>query len=488
MSDPIMIERENPARPLEIVGAVPITSPEAVDKVVVAADTAQQEWSDVSLASRCEILTTAAVALNSERIEEIAEVLARELGKPLPDSRGEVGFAAVFLKHCIATAPQVLVEDVVDDDAGRLIFRHVPYGVVAAISPWNAPVILSMLKIAPALVAGNAVVVKPSPYAPLAITDVIVTLAAGLPAGLLQIIHGGPETGEALISHPLVRKVAFTGGNVVAKAIGAAAAKVITPTVMELGGNDAAIFLDDAVLNDAAFDRIVTASYATSGQVCMASKRIYIPRERHDEFVAGFIEACARMVRLGDPLVEGVTVGPVVTRAAQERLEKLVADSVESGGAVLDVGTVDDSAAGDGYFVRPQLVVGLADNAQLVAEEQFGPLVPVMAYDDVDEVVARANAGELGLGASVWSADEDRAFQIAARLEAGFVFINTHNRTGMSMRAPFGGVKKSGFGREYGDEGILEYVQTCVTHAPALFRAGADPEATSRASRAYPGQ
>ena len=488
MSSSDLIERENPAHPGETVGSVRLTAPASVDAIVSAADVAQQDWATHALEHRCAQLTAAVASLTEDRVDELAYVLARELGKPLPDSRGEIGFAAVFLRYCIESAPAVLAEHEIDDEAGRLSFRKVPYGVVAAITPWNAPVILSMLKIAPALVAGNAVVVKPSPYAPLAITGVIESLAATLPDGLLQVVHGGPETGEALIAHPLVRKIAFTGGNAVAKAIGKAAAVAITPTVMELGGNDAAIFLDDAVLDDAAFDRIVTASYATSGQVCMASKRIYVHRARYDEFVTGFVAAAGRMVRLGDPLVEGVTVGPVVNRAARERLEKLIAEAAASGGQVIDVGVVDPSTTDDGYYVRPRLVLGLSDHERLVCEEQFGPVVPVLVYDDVDEAIERANAGELGLGASVWSADESRAFGIAARLEAGFVFINTHNRTGMSMRAPFGGVKKSGFGREYGDEGLLEYVQTCVTHAPALFRAGADPEATARASRAYPGQ
>ena len=488
MSESEVIERENPAHPEEIVGSVPVTPPESVHAVVSAADSAFRVWAARPLGERCALLTEAVAALTAERVDELSHLLARELGKPLPDARGEIGFAAVFLRHCIDAAPSVLAAHEIDDAAGRLSFRKVPFGVVAAITPWNAPVILSMLKIAPALVAGNAVVVKPSPYAPIAVTGVVESLASVLPEGLLQIVHGGPDTGEALVAHPLVRKVAFTGGNVVAKAIGATAASVITPTVMELGGNDAAIFLDDALLNEAAFDRIVTASYATSGQVCMASKRIYVPRARHDEFVAGFVEASARMVRLGDPLVEGVTVGPVVNRVAQARLEALVAESVASGGEVIDVGVVDPSASSGGYYVRPRVVLGLSDDSRLVCEEQFGPIVPVMAYDELDEVIRRANAGELGLGASVWSADESRAFEVAGRIEAGFVFINTHNRTGMSMRAPFGGVKKSGFGREYGDEGLLEYVQTCVTHAPALFRPGADPEATARASRAYPGQ
>jgi acyl-CoA reductase-like NAD-dependent aldehyde dehydrogenase len=212
-------------------------------------------------------------------------------------------------------------------------------------------------------------------------------------------------------------------------------------------------------------DRLVMASFATAGQVCMAAKRLYVHRSRYDDLVAAYRAAAARVLVTGDPLEDGVTVGPLVTRAAADRVAGLLAD-----GDVLPLGEVRE--LGDGYFVRPSLVLGLDDGAPLVAEEQFGPVVPLLAFDDEGEVVARANAGELGLAASVWSADEEHAFALGSRLEAGFVFVNTHNRTGMSLRAPFGGVKGSGYGREYGDEGLLEHAQTCVTHAPAAFRRG----------------
>ena len=497
MSEPEVVSRENPAHPGEIVGTVPVSSPADVDAVVRTADAAWRGWAARPLAERADLVRTAADALDAATVEALATVLARELGKPLPDARGEIGFAAVWLRWCADHADEALAQEEVDDEAGRLLVRRVPFGVVAAVTPWNAPVILSMLKVAPALVAGNAVVVKPSPFAPVAITAVVDALRAALPdPDLVSVVHGGPATGEALVGHRLVRKVAFTGGDVVARAIGAVAAEAITPTVMELGGNDAAVFLDDApvfaaedpVVREAAYDRIVTATFATSGQVCMASKRLYVPADRLEEFAAGFRAAADRVVRLGDPLVPGVTVGPVVSRAARDRLEALAAASADLGGEVIEVGTVDPSLDAEGYFVRPRLVVGLADDAPLVCDEQFGPIVPLQGYEDVEDVVARANAGDLGLGASVWSLDEERAFAVARRLEAGFVFVNTHNRTGLTMRAPFGGVKRSGFGREYGVEGLREYAQSVVVHAPATFRPGADPAAQAAASRAYPGQ
>lgn len=477
--------RENPAHPAEEVGRVSATDPTGVDAVVRTADFAQRAWGARTLDNRRELLTAAVDTIGPDVLDSLSRIMTRELGKPIPDSRGEIGFASVFMKYCIDAGPRVLGDHTIDDAMGRIRVRRAPFGVVAAITPWNAPVILAMLKVAPALVAGNAIVVKPSPLAPLAVTEYFELLARELPEGLLTVIHGGPETGEALVAHPLVRKVAFTGGETVARAIGITAAQAIKPTVMELGGNDAAIFLDDAVLDDGAFDRIVVATYATSGQVCMASKRIYVPSARIHDFVDGFLAAGERLVRLGDPLDDGVTVGPVVTRAAQIRLDALTNDTRRLGAEVRDVGTVDQDALLDqGYFVRPTVALGLDDSAPLVAEEQFGPIVPILPYTDVDEVLARANSTELGLGASVWSADEERAFDVAARIEAGFTFINTHNRTGMSQRAPFGGVKRSGFGREYSDEGLLEYVQSVTIHAPAAFRGGG----SGASATAYPGQ
>jgi acyl-CoA reductase-like NAD-dependent aldehyde dehydrogenase len=478
------ITRENPTHPSEVVGEVPETTAQGIDAVVRRADAAQKDWARVPTADRVAAVLAAAATIDDAVLDRVGDLMAREMGKPLPDARGEAAYSTLFLRFCAENAERVLADEIVDDAAGRLVQRKVPFGVVAAITPWNAPIILAMLKVAPAVVSGNAIVVKPSPQAPLAVTEYFETLAKALPDGLLQVIHGDAAAGEALVTHELVRKVAFTGGDIVARHILAAAAKVITPTVMELGGNDAAIFLDDAVLDEAAFDRIALATFMMGGQVCMASKRLYVPRARLDEFVEGFIAACNRVLRIGDPLVAGVTVGPVVSRAAQDRLEKLAVASAEAGGVVHEVGIVDDEAVlAEGYFVRPRVVLGLADEAQLVCEEQFGPLVPIQPYDTVDEVVARVNSIELGLAGSVWSADEAKAFDVASRVESGFVFINTHNRTGMSPRAPFGGMKKSGFGREYGEEGLLEYVQTQSIHAPAAFRPGSG---TGGAANAYP--
>ncbi|MBM9459188.1 aldehyde dehydrogenase family protein [Nocardioides sp. zg-536] len=467
-----MIQRENPARTDEVVATVPVATADDVDAVVTAADAAQRTWRAVPVAERAAVLLAAADALAAE-VDAIAEAMARETGKVLGDARGEAGFAVHVLRFYAGRAPELLAEEVRDDERGRLVVRHRPYGVVAAVTPWNAPLILTMLKLAPGLVAGNALVVKPSPLAPVAVARMVEVLATHLPAGLVAVVQGGAETATALVTHPRTAKVAFTGGDVAGRAIAATASQALVPSVLELGGNDAAVLLDDVALSEADAERLVMAAFATSGQVCMAIKRLYVHRSRLDEVLAAIRAAADRVLCVGDPLHEGSTMGPVVSAESAQRLRALLAAALADGGEAIELGGVNPrSDLSRGHFVRPVLVTGLDDAHPLVAAEQFGPILPVLAFDSVEEVVERANATDLGLGASVWSADEERAFEVAARLEAGFTFINTHNRTGMALDAPFGGIKGSGWGREYGDEGLMEYVQPCVINAPGAFRAG----------------
>ncbi|GGV18393.1 aldehyde dehydrogenase [Actinomadura cremea] len=459
------IVRENPARLDEIVGRVPVAGAADVDRAVLEAEDGQRTWSRLPVEERAGVLRRVADAV--EAVPGAAALLARESGKPVADCAGEIRFAAAHLRWTAEHAPAVYADRETDDPAGRLVLRRRPYGVVAAVTPWNAPIVLALLKVGPALAAGNAVVVKPSPLAPLTVARVL----EAFPSGLVRVVQGGAATGGALVGHSRVHRVAFTGGGEAGRAIGAAAARAITPVLLELGGNDPVVLLDDADLTDAAMDRLVMASFATAGQVCMAAKRLYAPRSRLAEVREAYLAAAGRTLVLGDPLDDGTTVGPVISAAAAGRVRALAAGSRALGGTVTELGTVR-ADMDRGHFVRPVLVTDVPDDAPVVAGEQFGPIVPLLAYDDEDEAVARANAGDLGLGASVWSADEDRAFAFARRFDAGFTFVNTHNRTGMALRAPFGGVKRSGHGREYGTEGLLEYVQTCAIHAPGAFRAG----------------
>ena len=477
------IERVNPARFTEVVGRVSSVEVSGAAAAVVAAHEAFARWSRVDIVDRCAQLLAAADAV-AGTADELGPLLARELGKVVGDCRGEMGFAAAALRSVADAAPRVGADRTVDDAAGRLTVMQIPFGVIAAIVPWNAPLILSILKVAPALACGNTIVVKPSPLAPLAVTAALRSIADRLPPGVLSVIHGGPDVGEALVGHRLVRKVAFTGGGATARAVGRTAAEAITPVVLELGGNDAAIFLDDALFDDASMERAVFGTFLTSGQVCMAAKRLYVPRAREREFIDAYLAAAERVLHLGDPLDPAVTVGPMVSSGQRAHVELLVAEAVASGAAAHRLGTVADIDLDQGWFLRPALVTGVADSARLVTEEQFGPAVPLCPYDDLDDAIARANDSELGLASSVWSADEDRAVAVARRLEVGMTFINCHNRAGMSLRAPFGGVKQSGFGREFADEGVAEYLQSHAIHAPAATRAGGP----TSAANAYPGQ
>ncbi|MGC0368890.1 aldehyde dehydrogenase family protein [Microbacterium sp. SLBN-111] len=475
-----VIERENPARPGEIVGAVAAGDARLTTIAIDAAHAAFPAWAARPVAERVRRVRDAIAQASADNPAR-SRLLARELGKVAPDALGELGFAAAFADFAAPVAERISADVVVEDAEGRLVIVKEPFGVIAAITPWNAPVILAALKVVPALMTGNTMVLKPSPLAPLAVTDFLSAVAAELPAGVLNVVNGGADVGETLVSDPRVAKITFTGGLPTAQAIATSAARRVTPTVMELGGNDAAIFLRDAEYTEAMYTRAVFGAFLTSGQVCMAIKRIFVPRERHDEFVAGFRAAAGAVLRVGDPLEPGVTMGPVVSRDHQERLRGLIESAEAAGGIRYELGRWDvEPDAADGYWVRPTLVTGLTDEHPLVADEQFGPVVPVLVYDDEDEVVRRANAVDQSLASSVWSTDPAHAEAIARRLDVGFTFLNCANRAGTSLRAPFGGRGLSGHGREFGELGVGEYLQTHSINYPAAVRTG------EAAGNAYP--
>lgn len=466
------VDRENPARRVEVVGMFRPARPMEVAQAVAAAGRAQQEWALLPVEERVRVLSASVAALRPQ-LEDIAQMTCRETGKVMSDCRGEAAFALAVLEHYLGRAPHVLGQSVVDDERGRVRRRLRPWGVVAAVTPWNAPLVLTMLKVAPALVAGNAVVVKPSPLAPFGVSRLLRTMAEALPTGLLWVVVGDAEVASALVSDPGVAKVSFTGGGVAGAAVAALAAQTLRPSSLELGGNDAAILLDDVTLDDATVDRLLMAAFATSGQVCMAAKRLLVPASRHDEVVEALRASARRVLRVGDPRHDGVTMGPVVTRGAQVRVQGLVDAAVAGGARALEIGTRDEGTDLDaGHFVVPTLVLGPLPTDAVWSQEQFGPTLPLLAYDSVDQAVSLANDSTLGLTGSVWSADEERAADVAARLDVGFACVNTHNRTGLALHLPFGGVKGSGWGREYGDEGLLEYVRPTVVHTPAAFRSG----------------
>lgn len=466
-----VLTRENPANTAETVGELRTNTVEEVDAIVRSAETAQRVWSRQSIQQRIDQLLSAADAVG-ETTAELSVVLARELGKPVADSAGEMGFAAAFTRYVTDHAEHVLATTYLDDAAGRVQVDRVPFGVVAAVVPWNAPLILASLKVGPALVSGNSIVVKPSPLAPFAVTAALEAMAGALPAGVLSVVHGEAAVGQALVGHSRVRKVAFTGGEAVGRSVLATTAQHITPAVMELGGNDAALVCEDAVFDDTFIEGMIFGALLTSGQVCMAAKRLYVPQSRMDEFVDRFVEVARRVLVCGDPLNPAVTVGPLVSAVQVAKVSGLVAEAASAGATVTPLGTLTSEFDPErGYFLQPTLVV--AENSMAIVQtEQFGPTVPVVGYRRLDQAIGWANDSDLGLASSVWSSDEDHAFAVAQRLEAGTTFINCHNRAGMSLRVPFGGVKRSGFGREFGEAGIAEYSQTHAIHLPGTIRDG----------------
>lgn len=349
---------------------------------------------------------------------------------------------------------------------------HEPVGVVAAVLPFNWPVAVMANKVLPALLTGNTVVAKAPPTCPGAVLAAAAVLAEGLPPGVVNVLNGpGRELGEALVAHPGVDLVSFTGGPGTGQSVMATAARRTTPVVLELGGNDPAVLAPDVVVDDALADQLVSAAFVTSGQVCMAVKRLYVPEELLGEVVEALVARLATEV-VGDGLVDGVTMGPVHQASARDRVERMISEAVAGGGRVHRPATVrpeDEEACG--YLVSPALVESPPPDSALVRQEQFAPALPVLGYRRLDDAVAAANDTEYGLCASIWTGDDELAASVARRLQAGTVFVNCHGMAAMDYRAPMGGWKGSGFGLELGPEGMqaLTRPKTVLTHrlAPA---------------------
>lgn len=454
------IEVRNPAHPGQIVGSIVKGGPDHVHRAVAAAKAAQPAWAAKSFSARADVL---AAMLNrvDEGIQERAVLFVRENGKPLADALAELKTVALQGRLTLELAGELDADRQMPAPDGRTRVLNLPYGVVVAIVPWNSPITLAAMQIIPALLAGNSVVLKVPETAPLALAITAALMARSLPAGLLNIITGLPaEIGDTLTLHPDVAKIAFTGSVPAARHILANAAQSIKGVTAELGGNDAAIVLEDAEFSDAMMDRMVNAVFRGSGQICMAIKRIYVPDGRYDAFVETFSRAADRLT-VGDGLADGVSMGPLHTQQAFDRARSLVADARRRGARVRELGqTPDEATFSQGYFMRPTVVTEIGDDAPLMTEEQFCPAIPIARYQDVDEAVDRANASIYGLGASVWGADVERAMTVARRLQAGAVFVNTHGPRSVNRRAPYGGVKQSGIGRRAGIEGLREYMQS----------------------------
>lgn len=441
----------NPAT-LETLGASPVTDEARLDGLVTAGHAASRSWR-IDIDAR-----RAALAAISDGILAgiggLAPQLTAEQGKPLAEAKQEIWVAAQAFA-ATASAAWEPTRTATAATGRPVTVQQRPFGVVAGIVPWNFPVYLAAAKIAPALLSGNAVLVKPAETVSLVLTAFVDLLRGHLPEGLIDVVIGGPEVTGALIDHPGVGKVSFTGSTAVGREIIRLSAPSITPVTLELGGNDPAILLPDADLGDAAA-RLAAGAFMNAGQMCIAPKRAYVPTGLVDEFAELVATHSQRTV--GDGREESTTMGPLHNRRQLDIVAGML-DKATSAGAR----AVSGAAPGTdlpGHFLEPTVITGVDDADDIVRLEQFGPLFPIVGYDDLDAVLTTVDGQEFGLGASVWGADADAALATAERIDAGTVWINQHNALDVAL--PFGGVKASGFGREGGIAGIEEFTTTRV--------------------------
>lgn len=438
----------------EVAGYAPNADLADLDAAIAAAKAAFPEWSRSSDAER-QAACRAVTAKLGEHAEEIARLLTLEQGKPLNGlgSRFELGGTQAWAGFTAdLSLPMKVLQD---DNAGKVELHRRPLGVVGSITPWNWPVMIAIWHIMPALRTGNTVVIKPSPYTPLSTLKAIEVMNQVLPAGVLNVVTSDDRLanlGAAMAAHPDIRKIVFTGSCATGEKVMASAAATMKRLTLEMGGNDAAIVLPDCD-PQAIAEGLFWGGFINSGQTCAAMKRLYVHDDIFEEVCEALV-AFARNIPVGPGLDEGSILGPVNNQRQFDKVSRLVADGVRNGRVLLG------GAPGEGLFFPLTLIADLPPDAPLVAEEQFGPALPILRYSDLDVAIAMANASDNGLGGSVWSKDIDDAKRIAGRLECGSVWINKHGA--IQPNAPFGGTKKSGIGVEFGEEGLAEYTDIQV--------------------------
>ena len=460
-------QHSNAGDPLEVVNpadgkafaAVATATAADVDIAVQAAATAQKTWSYLAVSKRGEILGRAAHHVE-EHLDELIPLLTREQGKTLRDSKIEITKAIDTLMHSVGLSKSLRGAHTPNLDPGveGYVLRR-PLGVVGAIVPWNFPTTLLCNKLAPALIAGNSVVAKPAATTPLTTLRFAELLAeGGLPEGTFNVVTGrGSIAGDALVTHPLTRKIAFTGSTPVGEQIMAKAARGTKRVTLELGGSDPMIICDDADLAAAASAASMGRFY-NCGQACLAIKRVYVFESVADQVIEA-ITAKAKRLKVGRGDAEGTHIGPMHTAAQRAEVAGQVDRTLNSGGELLaGGGPPDDPDLHDGFFYAPTVVIDAPHDAPMATEEVFGPALPIWRVKDLDEAITRANASQFGLGSSVWTKDLTRAREAANRIEAGYTWINS--RTKVYDELPFGGWKSSGYGKEHGEEAFDFYTET----------------------------
>jgi acyl-CoA reductase-like NAD-dependent aldehyde dehydrogenase len=430
----------------EVVALCPEATAALLDEAMAAAERAQPGWYALGETSRQKIIGEMSDALVTH-LDEIVAISALEKGAT--SAALEAYAAPVFMAHLATTGLSV---DILEDTAERTVtVARRPVGVVAAISPWNAPILIMCEKIATALLVGNTVVAKPSPFTPLA------TLALGriwkdiVPPGVLNILAGGNELGAQVVAHRATRMISFTGSVTAGQKIAAAAASSLKNLVLELGGNDAAIVLPDVDVETVA-EYIFNAAFLMSGQVCAAIKRVYV----HESIYQDMVDALVRRADAAVPApeAEGGTFGPLTTRPQYDRIRMLLDDALAQGAHAAARAVTPTST---GYFIPPTILTNVKPGMKVVDEEQFGPVLPVMSFHDVNDAIEAANATEYGLCGSIWTADVETGAELAARLDCGTSWVNNHAE--VAPHVPFGGTKLSGIGRNCGTVGIDAYAE-----------------------------
>ncbi|HXZ85685.1 MAG TPA: aldehyde dehydrogenase family protein [Myxococcota bacterium] len=442
----------NPATE-QVFAQPPECTREQLDHAMESAQTAFRGWARDEAKRRSALLEIGEAI--KARGGEIAPLLTQEQGKPVDKAMMEVIGASIWFQYTASL--QIPVEVISDTPQNRTEVRRRPYGVVAAITPWNFPLMLAVWKLAPALLAGNTVVIKPSPYTPLTTLKLGEILRSVLPPGVVNVVSGGNELGGWMTSHPIPRKISFTGSVATGKKVAIAAAPDLKRVTLELGGNDAAIVLGDVDVKATA-QKIFWGAFENSGQICSAIKRVYVPENLYKSVVSELVEI-AKTVKVGNGLEAGTQLGPLNNKMQYDKVREMVEDAKKHGARVVTGG---QQLSPKGYFIAPTIVSEISDGTRLVDEEQFGPALPIISYRNVEDAVERANATHYGLSGSVWSANPEKAAEVARQLDCGTAWVNQH--LAIAPNLPFGGAKWSGIGVENGPWGLLGFTEIQVVN------------------------
>ena len=442
-----VIDVINPATG-EVFAQAPDCSSEQLDSAVAAAKAAFPAWRDTPIEERAELLVKFGEAV-APFTEELIPLFTKEVGRPLDASAMEVSMFPTWFQSISQMRPPV--HTITEDPQSELVeTRYVPLGVVAALVPWNFPMNIAAGKIGPALLTGNTVVLKPSPFTPLCTLKIAEIVKDILPPGVINIISGGDQLGPMLTAHPGINKISFTGSSATGKRVMATAAQDLKRVTLELGGNDAAIVMPDVDI-EAVAQKIFMGAFFNTSQICTATKRLYVHEDVYDALRDALV-GIAKMTKVGNGLEEGVHLGPIQNKNQYQRVMNLLEDAKQQGLTVLQGADVPDQ----GYFVPLTIIDNPPEASRVVQEEAFGPILPMLKFSDIDDVIQRANDSDYGLAGSIWSKDVDKARDIARKIETGTMWVNMN----LYMRpdAPFAGFKQSGLGVECGLEGLLEFM------------------------------